>query len=304
MLKSTLYILGCTLGACGSVEHNTRGEPVVDANTSDATTDASLPLPACDRTKPFGDPVELTSVNTDADEWAAGLSRDQLTIYLEVTRATVTQIYSASRSSPDAAFSTPVLATALNSGSSISGSPALGSDGLAVYWHSNRVDAEDFNLYVAKRASRTDAFGAADVIASVNSMRNDTDPELTVTGTSLYFASQRTGGYDIYRSSRQPDGTFAAPAAVGELSTSDDEYRPVLSPDELTIYFSRNNDIWRAKRTTADDGFGHIEPVAELNTTAMDMPEWVSDDDCTLYFVSNGRAGTGGADVYVAHRPK
>jgi hypothetical protein len=72
----------------------------------------------------------------------------------------------------------------------------------------------------------------------------------------------------------------------------------------LVIYFARASDIYRAQRTTANDGFGPPSPVAELNTPGFDVPEWVSADDCTLYFISDNWLGMGQKDIFVARRGK
>jgi len=77
--------------------------------------------------------------------------------------------------------------------------------------------------------------------------------------SAIYFHSNRSGTDKIYRATRNTDGTFdqAAPVTLTTLA----EASPVVSADELTIYFSANAgntgyDIFMAKRSVKNDAFG------------------------------------------------
>ncbi len=83
--------------------------------------------------------------------------------------------------------------------------------------------------------------------------------------------------------------------------------QPVASDDDLTIYFSSArpgglgaNDIWMATRTNRSASFGAPRNVTEVNTTALDYPDWLSSDGCRLYVSSDI---SGNSHVYVATRP-
>jgi Tol biopolymer transport system component len=136
----------------------------------------------------------------------------------------------------------------------------------------------------------------------------DQTPFFREDGQVLYFASSRVAanGNDIYRSQR--DGSeFQPPVVVDELNTRYNEVGPAATPDDLTIYFASarpgamgDMDIYVATRQSKSGRFSHVRPVTELNTPAVEIPSFVTRDNCTLYFYSDrDRALT----IYVATRP-
>lgn len=95
---------------------------------------------------------------------------------------------------------------------------------------------------------------------------------------------------------------------VSTVDTSSGELAPAPSPDELTLYFGSdrpdapakgNVDIWMTKRAAASDPFEPPLNVQELNTSALEWPDWLSPDNCRLYF---DRDGATGRRIYVAER--
>ena len=75
-----------------------------------------------------------------------------------------------------------------------------------MYYQSARagsLGAQD--LWVARRATPTSAFGAPMQVSTVNSMDSDADPLLSPDERSLMFVSNRAGGlgdYDVYEATR------------------------------------------------------------------------------------------------------
>lgn len=138
---------------------------------------------------------------------------------------------------------------------------------------------------------------------------HDTHPFLSVNGRSLWFTSSRggSGGDDLWHS-EDVGGVFHPPVNEAVLNSASAESNPVLSADQLTIYFmstrvapgtAGGSEIWRATRATTGDGFGTPTPVGELNTPLDDAPAWLSPDNCRIY-LSTDRGGTW--DVYVSSR--
>ena len=130
------------------------------------------------------------------------------------------------------------------------------------------------------------------------------------TRTRIYVASDRGDGkHHIYAAERRANGELAPPVLVEELVGSGWDWRPVVTPDDLTIYFSRSPsadmgglDVYVARRASPNDEFGPPERVAELSEPgASDNPTWVSADECTIYFESTRRPNTSG-DVWMAER--
>jgi Tol biopolymer transport system component len=109
----------------------------------------------------------------------------------------------------------------------------------------------------------------------------------------------------IYRAPIGPCGILA-PVAVPVGTFNGGAGLPVVTPDELTIYFTSpaggTGDIYVAHRAAMTDPFGEPSIVSELDSsTTNEEPSWVSADGCDLYF-SSDRAGGSGYDLYVAHR--
>ena len=77
---------------------------------------------------------------------------------------------------------------------------------------------------------------------------------------------------------------------------------PAITPDELTIYYMRDEEIFISRRSTVVDRFSVPALVAELNTVNKERPSWISPDGCTLFFDSDRDGGEGNFDVYMATR--
>ena len=129
-------------------------------------------------------------------------------------------------------------------------------------------------------------------------------------GQTLYFTSNRKGsigGLDIYRSDRQPDGSWGIPENLGPVvNTRHNEMSPFITEDGQILYFSSYGhdgmggyDIFYSRRN--EDGSWGV-PVNlgyPLNTT---------DDDLFYHPVNNGNAayfsiydeerGIGRHDIY------
>src|SRR5215475_4644918 len=80
-----------------------------------------------------------------------------------------------------------------------------------------------------------------------------------------------------------PTAAFGHPVALMSLNTANNEEQAKLSPDELTVYFSRddgsgNYDIYQATRASKTAAFGGVAPVPGVNTPAEDREPQVTAD--------------------------
>jgi OOP family OmpA-OmpF porin len=270
---------------------------------------------SCDPKAVFGPPRLLDGVNSSSSEINAQLSPDELTIYVASSRGGTYDLYAATRATRAGSFGAPGALENLNSASRNEEGPSISSDGLTLYFASNRNGATgpEFDLFVTTRISSAADFPAPMEVAMVNSAATDSTPSLAADGLTLYFTSTRLGVAKIFRASRSSaSSAFSAPSEIAELSVEDqDADSPVVSADQRSIYFSSSrpgtqgaSDIWTARRSTRADGFGPPEPVAELNTLDKDWPLWLSPDGCRLYLASDRAGGAGGYDIYVAERSR
>lgn len=271
--------------------------------------------PSCDPKGVFGSPKLLEGVDSSSSEINAQLSPDELTIYVASNRGGTYDLYTATRRMRTEPFGVPRELVNVNSASSNDEGPAISSDGLTLYFVSNRNGAAgpEFDLFVTTRISSAADFPAPMEVSMVNSTATDSTPSVAADGLTLYFTSTRLGVAKIFHAVRpSTSSAFSGPTELGELSIQDqDADGPVVSTDQLSIYFSSSRsgtkgaiDIWIARRSTLVDGFGSPEPVAELNTPSKEWPLWLSPDGCRLYFASDRAGGAGGYDIYVAERSK
>jgi len=83
--------------------------------------------------------------------------------------------------------------------------PTISSDGLSLYFASNRAGGfGGFDLYLSTRSDTDSFFGAGvNLGAGINSIYDDMGPSISSDGSTLYFDSNRSGGFggfDIYQS--------------------------------------------------------------------------------------------------------
>jgi outer membrane protein OmpA-like peptidoglycan-associated protein len=77
---------------------------------------------------------------------------------------------------------------------------------------------------------------------AINSQHSEKQPTLSADGRSVYFTSDRPGGlgqYDIWMSSRLPDGNWSHPVNLGaNINSRVFDQSPFIHPDNKTLYFS------------------------------------------------------------------
>ncbi len=158
---------------------------------------------------------------------------------------------------------------------------------------------------------------------SVNRSSYEQGPCISADGLSLYFMSDRSGGVgddDLWLAQRNnvSEG-WGTPTNLGPpVNTPFAEFTGSISADGLELYLhyagagwglvprpggQGETDIWVATRPTQDHAWG--EPVnlgPPVNSTAHDFRASVSSDGLTLYFASDRPGGSGGEDLWIAHR--
>lgn len=213
------------------------------------------------------------------------------------------------RAQPMGAFAGVALLEGVNT-SSIEAGPSLTADGLTMFLQTNSSGSA-FDIHVATRTSTASVFSMPAPVANINTASNEGNPRISDDGLVLYFASDRAGAFDIFKSTRVSiSSSFNAPVAMGELNTNADNQAPVLSKDGLEIFFASTrvhsiSDIFHATRTTSDEAFGTPMLVEELSgEVSYEYPSWVSSDRCELIFESDRGGGSGAGDIWIAMRPK
>jgi hypothetical protein len=286
-VRTAGVILLIALTACGRLSFDALG----DAANTPGDGDGSMPDGAsarCDPMAPFTSVGPITELNSALDG-AVRVSRDELTAYFHSNRGgSLYEIWTAQRADRTQPFGTPTrVTTGINTYW-----PTVSDNGLTL------VDDDGSDLYVGSRGDQQSPFGFNTKIPTISTGSNESTPFLGSLGT-LYFA-RLVGDTGIY-SSPWPNPNVGV--LVAGIDTTGEERAPVLSRDELIMYFARANPspehIYVATRPDRGSPFGTATQVAEVSSAFADAPTWLSPDLCRLYFES---ARSGGYDVYLAER--
>ena len=298
--KYTMHVRGvlawtvCAAVACG-------GDKLalpIDAPRVVDSADAA-PAARCSPTGAFGSAINLGSaVNTAANEATPRLSPDELTIVFSRLNADGTwDLYTASRTSATEAFGVASVMASLNSVYTDVW-PTLTPDSLGVYFNTDRNNSMTGNedVFYAGRAAATDDFDAPAIASGFE--LNDNQPYVAGDGLAVYFSSatrpETTGGADLFSAPIDGSGNVgAAQVLIGAVNTPAYEQVPVVTPDELTLFFCRSNgtddDIYTASRSSMSAPWGAGSAVPGYATVGVEeVPSWISPDGCDLYFYDNG----------------
>lgn len=150
----------------------------------------------------------------------------------------------------------------------------------------------------------------------INSKYWETGASLSADERTLYFSSNREGGYggtDIYRVKMLPNGEWAMPQNLGpHINTPYDEDSPFIHPDGKTLYFSSNGhqtmggfDVFVTELNEEKNTWSKPKNVGYPISTAHDDIHlaW-SADGKKVYFSSNRPDSYGDKDIYFAEMQK
>jgi hypothetical protein len=154
--------------------------------------------------------------------------------------------------------------------------------------------------------------------ATLNSTFNDFGPGLALDGKSLYFTSNRPGGFgqaDLWVAQRaNKNASFGTPVNLGTtVNTGAVEAVPSFSHDGRWMFFNSDraeglgsNDIWVSFRANPNDDFGWQSPVnlgAPVNSAAFDAgPALIKQGDEDILYFNSDRLGS--HDFYMSVRQK
>lgn len=201
------------------------------------------------------------------------------------------------------------------------GAQCISQDGVYLFFTGcNRHDGKGrCDIYLSKweNGGWSEPFNIGE---PVNTRAWESQPSLSASGRTLYFASNRPGGmggYDIWKSDLKDDGSWAEPVNLGpNINTTYDEQAPFIHPDDQTLYFSSNGWPGLGKKdlftSRLDDHKQWTKPVNmgyPINTFQEENGLTISRDGKTAYYSVERDDSFGKVDIYSfdlpeASRPK
>lgn len=171
----------------------------------------------------------------------------------------------------------------------------------------------DGNLFLIEKSG--DQWSEPTILSNnVNSKYMETTGSITPDGKTLYFASNRPGGfggYDIYKSVKMDNGEWGPAENLGpEVNSKANEDAPFIHPDQWTLFFTSDGhntmggrDIFVTRlfngEWTNPENMGY-----PINTTANDNYFTLTADGRTGYFSSDRKGGAGAQDIYMIEMPE
>ncbi len=190
------------------------------------------------------------------------------------------------------------------------GAQSISPDGRYLFFTGcNRPDGIGrCDIYVCRREGN-DWSQPVNLGPIINTLEWESQPSISADGSTLYFLSNRAGGfggYDIWKSILDEEGHWTAPTNVGpHVNTPYDEATPFIHPDGKTLYFSSDGwaglgqkDIFYSK-LQADGSFSKAVNLGyPINTFNDEIGFIVSADGKEGLFSSNLDGGFGDVDIY------
>lgn len=185
--------------------------------------------------------------------------------------------------------------------------PFISSDGLILYFASNRsndsltIATKDYDIWYTKRSSLKDVWQKPINLGSpVNTKYNEFYPSLS-TNNNLYYTSDRPdskGKDDIYMSSYS-NGKYSDPVSLSDsINTVGYEFNAFIAPDESYIIYTGYNrkegigsgDLYISVKGKNGNWSDSKNLGSVINSARMDYCPFVDTKTGTLYFTSRRNA--------------
>jgi len=194
---------------------------------------------------------------------------------------------------------------------------SISSDGLSLFFDSDRPDLGDYDLYVSTRETTEDEWGpAVNLGPTVNSptTHNEGCPSISADSLELFFSGQGWqfnptgfGKSDLWVTRRAtPNDPWSEPENLGPtVNTSSIECEPSISADGLSLYFCSDRSGWgfwvTTRKTKADPWQEPVSLGPKVNVGAVGAPS-ISADALVLFFASDRPGGYGKSDLWTTRR--
>jgi len=272
----------------------------------------------------IGTPTNLgPNINTAVGEVGPSISVDGLSLYFtsENGYGGRGDIWVATRATIDGEWGQSTNLGSVVNSSACETCPSISADGLTLffcdgYWGVSAPQRPggygDVDLWVTTRRARDAEWTQpVNLGPAINSPYWDGEPAISSDGLSLYFASNRPGGYgssDIYVATRATTrDEWGPPINLGpSVNSASTEGDPSISADGLTLFVSASRpgtfgsfDLWMTQRRTQhDDWVPLVNLGPAVNTAGIDWGPEIAPDNSTFYFCTARSGGIGYYDLW------
>jgi len=205
-------------------------------------------------------------------------------------------------------FGTPQMVPGLRSDSDEVQDPSLTFEELEIYFTSPTGGLND--IWVSRRTLPSDPWGPSTLVTELSSPQNDEDPEVSVDGLIMYFASDRGGdGRRLYVARRRTrDTPWETPARVDTLGASALDEAPALDRGQLYLVFASQRGtasvphLFGTTRPDASAAWPAASEITALTSAWSDSDPALYSDGRGLLFASRRLTQGGKADLFQATR--
>jgi len=269
--------------------------------------DCEFSMEAIQQPVPY-DPINLgPSINTQNQEYLPAITADDQTIIF--TRRANTEDFFIAQKNEDSWNPSLPLSSAINTPGN-EGAQCISPDGQYLFFAGcGRADGlGKCDIYYAKKVGEKWST-PQNLGTPINSQYWESQPTISADGKSLYFVSDRKGGYgsyDIYKSTYTGAGKWSTPQNLGpNINTAGEEFSPFIHADNQTLYFCSDGwpgfgekDIFFSKKAInglwqKPNNLGY-----PINTPKEESSLFISNDGKQAYFASDNLKGYGGLDLY------
>lgn len=275
---------------CGRLGYEPLGSDAGPDASSDAPSDAPAG-PPCRSADGFSAPSAISALSSAAAESSLRLAADGAGVFARDLGNGALRIFSTKLGS--SGFAMPVLVPGAINEESAEG-PALSSDHTVLVIATAR--GGNYDLWASTRLGND--YTPPAPLTPLNTAQPEFSPYLLASGKALYFTRVEPGAGVKLMRAVESGGQIGSPMVASTIPVVTS---PVVSEDELELFYAVNGDIYRSTRNAVTEPFAAGLRSAALSTAANEEPTWLSPDGCTLYLASD-RAGAGAMDLWVSSR--
>jgi hypothetical protein len=244
---------------------------------------------------PFSPPMLITELASTYRTDDPALTGDELELYFDTERPGglgLDDIWRTTRASTRAPWgaSSPVLELSTPASEV---SPGISLDGLTIFLTTPGGGGTGYDFWTATRPDRASPWTTPVRVDELSATGEDTNPQISADGLSIYFASRRggTAQRQIWTATRASvTSPWNPPVRVEELFVAPDVYTgdPHPNATDTRLYFISDRggekDLWIAERASRSEPFGEPAPIEELSSPYVETDPWVSVDEHRIYY--------------------